>query len=140
VLEGRAGAVAMDALDRFNDYRPTADMRIALAGEPAPLLDGYIVDQPFYIAYGQSWRQKDRDGWLRARLLSNPHAPPLYRVDGCIRNDDGWYAAFPVAPTDKYYLRPQARVRLWQSGGHLARIRRIELVLAPAQLIARTPP
>ena len=87
--------------------------QIALAGKPAPLLDGYTGDQRFYIAYSQSWRQKDRDGRLRAQLLSNPHAPPLYRVNGCIRNDDGWYAAFPIVPTDKYYLAPQARVRLW---------------------------
>ncbi len=56
---------------------------IALGNSPAPVLDGYTGDQRFYIAYGQSWRQKDRDGRLRAQLLSNPHAPPLYRVDGC---------------------------------------------------------
>jgi putative endopeptidase len=87
--------------------------QIALGGKPAPLLDGYTGDQRFYIAYSQSWRHKDRDGRLRAQLLSNPHAPPLYRVDGCIRNDDGWYAAFLIAPTDKYYLAPEARVRLW---------------------------
>jgi putative endopeptidase len=86
---------------------------IALAGKPAPVLDGYTGDQRFYIAYAQSWRQKDRDGYLRSRLLSNPHAPPLYRVDGCIRNDDSWYAAFPIAATDKYFLETELRVRLW---------------------------
>ena len=87
--------------------------KIALGGKPAPILDGLTGDQRFYIAYGQSWRQKDRDGRLRARLLSNPHSPPEYRVNGIVRDDDAWYGAFPVAPTDKYYIAPEARVHLW---------------------------
>jgi putative endopeptidase len=87
---------------------------IALHGKPAPVLNGLTGDQRFYIAYAQSWRQKDRDANLRARLLSNPHSPPAYRVNGVVRNDDGWYEAFPeVKSGDKYYLPPDKRVRLW---------------------------
>ncbi len=87
---------------------------IALGGKPAPVLNGYTGDQRFYIAYSQSWRQHDRDGIERARLLSNPHSPAKYRVNGVVRNDDGWYAAFPdIKPGDKYYLPPDQRVRLW---------------------------
>jgi len=86
---------------------------IALGGKPAPVLDGYTGDQRFYIAYGQSWRQKDRDGRLRAQLLSNPHSPPEARVDGVVRNDDAWFAAFDVQPGEKLYIAPKDRVRLW---------------------------
>jgi putative endopeptidase len=86
---------------------------IALDGKPAPVLDGYTGDQRFYIAYGQSWRQKDRDGRLRMQLLSNEHSPPKYRVDAVVRNDDAWFAAFNVKPGDKLYLAPKDRVRLW---------------------------
>jgi len=87
---------------------------IALGGKPAPVLNGYTGDQRFYIAYSQSWRQFNRDGRLRARLLSNSHSPENYRVNGVVRNDDGWYAAFPeIKPGDKYYLPPDQRVHLW---------------------------
>ncbi|HEX3673883.1 MAG TPA: M13 family metallopeptidase [Rhizomicrobium sp.] len=87
---------------------------IALGGKPAPVLNGYTGDQRFYIAYSQSWRQHDRDGIERARLLSNPHSPENYRVNGVVRNDDGWYASFPdIKPGDKYYLPPDQRVKLW---------------------------
>jgi len=86
---------------------------ISLGGKPAPVLDGLTGDQRFYIAYSQSWRQKNRDAIERARLLSNPHSPEPYRVNGVVRNDDGWYAAFDIKPTDKYYLSPDKRVRLW---------------------------
>ena len=86
---------------------------IALGGKPAPVLNGYTGDQRFYIAYSQSWREKDRDGLLRERLLSNPHSPASWRVNGVVRNDDGWYAAFKIKPADKFYLAPDKRVRLW---------------------------
>ncbi|HWA89944.1 MAG TPA: M13 family metallopeptidase [Rhizomicrobium sp.] len=87
---------------------------IALGGKPAPVLNGLTGDQRFYLAYSQSWRQKDRDATLRAQLLSNPHSPAAWRVNGVVRNDDGWYAAFPeVKSGDKFYLAPGKRVRLW---------------------------
>ncbi len=88
--------------------------RISLGGKEAPVLDGLTGDQRFYIAYAQGWRSKLRDEANRQRLLSNPHSPPEYRVNGVVRNDDGWYAAFPnVTPNDKFYLPPERRVRLW---------------------------
>jgi len=87
---------------------------ISLHGKPAPVLNGYTGDQRFYIGYGQSWRQKDREGAERAQLLSNPHSPAAYRVNGVVRNDDGWYAAFPeIKAGEKYFLPPDQRVRLW---------------------------
>ena len=87
---------------------------ISLKGKAAPVLDGYTGDQRFYLAFAQAWRQKVTDGAQRQRLLSNPHSPAQYRVNGVVRNDDGWYAAFPdVKPTDKYYTPPDRRVHLW---------------------------
>jgi len=87
---------------------------ISLGGKPAPVLNGFTGDQRFYIAYAQSWREQDRPGALRAQLLSNPHSPANYRVNGVVRNDDNWYKAFPnVKPGDTYYLPPDQRVRLW---------------------------
>ena len=87
---------------------------ISLGGKDAPVLDGYSGDQRFYIAYAQAWRGKQRDESMRQRLLSNPHSPNQFRVIGVVRNDDGWYAAFPeVKPGDTYYLAPDKRVKLW---------------------------
>ena len=88
--------------------------RISLHGKEAPVLDGLTGDQRFYIAFAQSWRSKIREASTRQRLLSNPHSPPEYRVNGVVRNDDGWYAAFPnIGPQDKFYLPPERRVHLW---------------------------
>ena len=85
---------------------------VARHGEP-PVIDGYTGDQRFFIAYAQSWQGKAREGALRAQLLSNPHSPEEYRVNGIVRNMDAWYAAFGVKPGDKLYLAPEDRVHVW---------------------------
>ncbi len=87
---------------------------LALGGKPAPVLNGFSGDQRFYIAYGQSWREVWSEGLTRRVVLSNPHSPSAYRVNGVVRNDDGWYAAFPqIRAGDAYYLSPEQRVALW---------------------------
>ncbi len=85
---------------------------VARHGEPA-VIDGYTGDQRFFLAYAQSWQGKAREGALRAQLLSNPHSPEEYRVNGIVRNMDEWYAAFGVKPGDKLYLPPEERVHVW---------------------------
>ena len=85
---------------------------VARHGEP-PVIDGLTGDQRFFIAYGYSWQRKTRDGALRAQLLSDPHSPAKYRVNGVVRNMDAWYKAFNVQPGDKLYLPPEQRVRVW---------------------------
>ncbi|MGN6516094.1 MAG: M13 family metallopeptidase [Rhizomicrobium sp.] len=87
---------------------------IALGGKPAPVLNGMTGDQRFYVAYAQSWREIRSAGTTRAQLLSNPHSPAEYRVNGVVRNDNGWYAAFPqIKAGDKFYLPPDKRVPVW---------------------------
>jgi putative endopeptidase len=86
---------------------------ISLNGKPAPVLDGFTGDQRYFLAFAQIWRGKYREGQMRQQLISNPHSPPHWRVDGPTRNLDAWYAAFDVKPGDKYYLPPDQRVKLW---------------------------
>jgi endothelin-converting enzyme/putative endopeptidase len=81
-------------------------------GEP-PVIDGYTGDQRFFIAYAQAWQGKRREGAVRQQLLSDPHSPEKYRVNGIVRNFDPWYKAFNVQPGDKLYLPPEERVHVW---------------------------
>jgi len=86
---------------------------ISLHGKSAPVLDGLTGDQRFYIAYAQSWRETHRPGAIRSQVLSNPHSPSEFRVNGVVRNDSNWYTAFNVQPGDKLYLAPDKRVPVW---------------------------
>ena len=86
---------------------------VAKHGEPT-LIDGLTGDQRFFIAYGYSWQTKQREGALRAQLLTDPHSPASFRVNGVVRNMDEWVAAFGVKPGDKLYLALAERVHIWR--------------------------
>jgi putative endopeptidase len=86
--------------------------RASLNGKEAPVIDGFTGDQRFFIAYAQTWATKMRDEALRARIATDGHAPGNYRAL-TVRNLDAWYKAFNVQPTDKLYLAPDQRVRVW---------------------------
>jgi putative endopeptidase len=85
----------------------------ALGGKPAPVIDGLTGDQRFFLSYAQSWRHKATDDSVRQQIVSNPHAPVQYRVNGVVRNMDAWYDAFRVKESDALYLAPEQRVRIW---------------------------
>ncbi|HEY1632859.1 MAG TPA: M13 family metallopeptidase [Rhizomicrobium sp.] len=86
--------------------------KLSLGGKPAPLDQGLTGDQQFFLAYVQGREQKSRDAALRQQVLTDVHAPAMYRALA-VRNLDAWYAAFDVKPGQKQYLAPEKRVRVW---------------------------
>ncbi|MEO0975307.1 MAG: M13-type metalloendopeptidase, partial [Pseudomonadota bacterium] len=124
---------------QYNEYSPIADMSVngqltlgenigdlggvemAYAayqryveahGEP-PVLDGYTGEQRFFLGWAQVWRGLIRQDALREQLLTDPHSPMVYRINGVVRNVDAWYEAFDVIEDDALYLAPEARVSIW---------------------------
>jgi putative endopeptidase len=85
----------------------------SLKGQSAPVLDGLTGDQRVFLGWAQAWRGKVRDDAVRRQVVSDPHSPRQYRVNGVVRNLDAWYDAFGVKEGDKLYLAPSARVRIW---------------------------
>jgi predicted metalloendopeptidase len=86
---------------------------LSLRGRAAPVQTGLTGDQRFFLSQARIWRSLNRDEQVRAMVLSNPHSPPKFRVNGVVRNMDAWYAAFDVKPGDALYLPPADRVRIW---------------------------
>jgi putative endopeptidase len=84
----------------------------SLKGTAAPKVENFTGDQQFFIAFGQNWGGVTRDAALRQQVLTDPHAPGQYRAL-TVRNEDDWYTAFDIQPTDKLYLAPKDRVRIW---------------------------
>jgi putative endopeptidase len=90
-----------------------AAYQISLNGKPAAKIDGTTGEQRVFLGWSQVWRAKYRDEAMRQQLVSDPHSPPYYRVNGIVRNMDAWYQAFDVKPEDKLYVAPADRVRIW---------------------------
>ena len=87
--------------------------RRSLGGQAAPVIDGVSGDQRVFLGWAQAWCGKLRDDAIRKQVVSDPHSPRKFRVNGVVRNIDAWYAAFDVQPGDKMYVPPAERVRIW---------------------------
>ena len=85
----------------------------SLQGKPSPVIDGQTGDQRVLLGWAQAWRGKTTDDFVRQQVVSDPHSPRQFRVNGVVRNLDAWYAAFGVKPGEKLYVAPEARVRIW---------------------------
>jgi putative endopeptidase len=86
---------------------------LSLKGAPPAVLDGFSGDQRFFLSWAQAWRSLMRDARLRTQVMSDPHSPPKFRVNGVVRNMDAWYAAFDIKPDAQLYLAPDERVKIW---------------------------
>jgi putative endopeptidase len=85
----------------------------SLHGKPAPVIDGYTGDQRVFLGWAQAWRGKVRDDALRRQIVSDPHSPRQFRVNGPVRNIDAWYEVFGVKAGEKLFVAPADRVRIW---------------------------
>jgi putative endopeptidase len=56
--------------------------------------DGYTPAQRFYIGYAQNYCTNDRPEALRTGILTDPHSPDQFRVDGPLVNQPGFAGAF----------------------------------------------
>jgi len=86
---------------------------IALAGKPAPAIDGTTGEQRFFFGWVQAWRAKYRDDALRQQVMANPHAPDMMRGNGPLPNVEAFYRTFGLKDGDKLWLAPEKRVKIW---------------------------
>ena len=57
-------------------------------------IDGYTPQQQFFLAYGQIWCQNVTDQEARKRVLTDPHSPGRWRVNGAVQNSVAFQQAF----------------------------------------------
>jgi putative endopeptidase len=87
--------------------------KASLGGKDAPVIDGLTGEQRVFLGWAQAWRGKLKEDALRKQVVSDPHSPRPYRVNGPARNIDAWYTAFGVKEGEALYLKPEDRVRIW---------------------------
>lgn len=85
----------------------------SLDGKPAPELDGFTGPQRVFIGWAQVWRGKYREDAIREQIMSDPHSPAEYRVNGTVVNVPAFYDAFDVKPKHDLYVAPENRVTIW---------------------------
>jgi putative endopeptidase len=55
-------------------------------GKEAQKIDGYTPEQRFFLGFGRVWCEKRRPEVARTRVLTDPHSPGKYRVNGVVQN------------------------------------------------------
>lgn len=85
----------------------------ATKGKTLPEIDGFTADQRFFLAYAGVWASNITEQAIRQQTKSDPHSLGRWRVNGALPHIDMWYKAFNVKPSDKMYIKPSERLKLW---------------------------
>ncbi|CAK2648985.1 putative endopeptidase [Vibrio crassostreae] len=96
------------ALEAYRQYN-----RETYPNGVAPIVNGLTGEQRFFLAWANVWREKTTDEFTKEMIMTNPHAPSKWRVNGVVRNIDAWYEAFDIGQNDDLYLPPEERVKIW---------------------------
>ena len=77
-------------------------------------IDGFTADQRFFLGNAQMWRETIRNESLRTKVLTDPHSPCRFRIDGVVFNMPEFYRAFPeIKPGDRLYRPEEERPVIW---------------------------
>ena len=70
-------------------------------------------DQRFFIAYAMGEVSNIRDEEVLRRTKTDEHSLSRWRVNGILPHVDAWYDVFNINESDKMYVAPEKRVKLW---------------------------
>jgi putative endopeptidase len=91
-----------------------AAMERAMAknGRP-PLIDGWTPEQRFFLSWAQVWRRKVRPEAARQALITDPHSPAEWRVNGPLSNLPEFAKAFGCQAGDPMVRPDSVRAQIW---------------------------
>jgi putative endopeptidase len=93
--------IAYEALERsFSGKRPAS-------------IDGFTPEQRFFLSWAQVWRTKDRPEAERQQVLTDPHAPARWRVNGPLANMPEFAKAFGCKAGDPMVRPDSLRPQIW---------------------------
>ena len=85
-----------------------------LKGKPAPAdIDGFNYNQRFYLGYANLWAQNVRPQEILRRTKTDVHSLGKWRVNGAVRNIEGFYEAFGIKEGDAMWMDPAERIIIW---------------------------
>jgi len=67
-------------------------------GKEGQKIDGYTPEQRFFLGFGRVWCEKRRPEIARVRVLTDPHSPGKYRVNGVVQNMPEFQKAWGCKP------------------------------------------
>lgn len=76
-------------------------------------IDGFTPEQRFFMSFALFERENRRPEAEKTQVLTDPHSPGQFRINGPCSNLPEFYAAFNVQKGDKLYREPSKRAKIW---------------------------
>jgi len=76
-------------------------------------IDGLTPEQRFFISFAVFERETSRPEFVKMQVLTDPHSPGIFRINGPVSNCNEFYEAFGVSKTDNLYRAPKDREMVW---------------------------
>ena len=87
--------------------------KLTTQGQDSTKIGNYTPNQRFFLSVANIWRVKMRDEFLRNYVATDPHSPPIWRVNGPLMNFTPFYEAFNVQPGETNYRTEDERIKIW---------------------------
>jgi putative endopeptidase len=82
-------------------------------GKSNDLIDGLTPDQRFFLSYATIWASDVRPEEKKKRIMTDPHSPAIYRVNGTLSNIHPFYNAFNLKEGDQLYRSDTTIAKIW---------------------------
>ena len=76
-------------------------------------IDGLSSEKRFFLGFAQMEREAVRKEFLKTQVLTDPHAPAPWRINGPLSNFEPFYKIFGIKKGDKLYRHPSSRSSMW---------------------------
>jgi len=76
-------------------------------------IDGFTPEQRFFFGLALFERENRRPEAEKTQVLTDPHSPGLFRINGPASNLPEFYKAFGVEKGDKLYRELKDRAKIW---------------------------
>jgi putative endopeptidase len=92
----------------FDAYK----LHLARSGK-SEILDGFTPEQRFFLGFSIFERENVRPEFEKMAVLTDPHSPGIYRINGIVTNLSEFYETFGVKKGDKLYRDPASMAKIW---------------------------
>jgi putative endopeptidase len=90
-----------------------AALERSLANKPRKMDAGFTPEQQFFLSWARIWATTSRPEFARNLILTDPHSPGRWRVNGPLSNMAEFAAAFKCQPGDAMVRPADKRVSIW---------------------------
>jgi len=77
------------------------------------IINGRTQQQRFFLSYAKIWRCITRKKEIIKRVITDPHSPPIYRVNAILSHFQPFYTAFKINEENELWVDKINRAQIW---------------------------